>query len=265
MSKIFVSNPMTGFAHETDFATLVSVIKGACIVSLADSDRFIELGLSENLMLRIEGGEGLTVRATLISTLNQGEVSSVRLQLIAEGEEPSAALVERRLHSLRQVYAITLLLNAERGEELGAALRVDPNADLEQLLLREEERLFLQAAEAAGPGTWYVTALTKIGKAPQTALNTLSLVYGEGRRMLIERVRAATDLKNEDVEAKRIANEAARRKAVIDTFTGLERIKNKEDRERARQILLSNITSANPQLAAPTIAGLLPRPDPKNP
>src|ERR1700723_411321 len=106
MSKIFIANPFAGSSYETDFATLVSVVKGTCIVSLADSDRFIELGLSENLMLRIEGGEGLTVRATLISTLNPGEVSPVRLQLIAEGEEPSAAVIERRLHSLRQVYAI---------------------------------------------------------------------------------------------------------------------------------------------------------------
>ncbi len=260
MSRIFVANPLAARVYETDFATLVSVIKGTCIVSLADSDRFIELGLSENLLLRIEGGVGLSIQATVFSTLNADEVAPVRLQLIAEGEEPSAALVERRLHSLRQVYAITLLLNTERGEELAAALRADPNADLEQMLLRDDERLFLQAA---GPGTWYVTALASIGKAPQRALNTLSLVYGEGRRMLLERVRAATDLKKEEVEARRIANEAARRKALIDSLAGLDKIKNQDDRELARQILLSNMTAANPTLAVPTIAGALPPPDPK--
>ena len=101
MSKIFIANPFAGSSYETDFATLVSVVKGTCIVSLADSDRFIELGLSENLMLRIEGGEGLTVRATLISTLNPGEVSPVRLQLIAEGEEPLGIALMMEFNSQR--------------------------------------------------------------------------------------------------------------------------------------------------------------------
>ena len=261
MSRIFVANPAANRAYETDFRTLIAVVKGTSIVSLADSDRFIEFGLSENLMIRIEGGERGTLRATVISTLNPDDVSPARLQLIAEDEEPSAALVERRLHSLRQFYAITLLLNTERGEELAAALRTDANVDLEQLLLRDEERLYLQAA---GPGTWWITVVTKIGKAPQTALNTLSLVYGEGRRMLIERVRAATDLKNEEVEAKRIANDAARKKALIDSFADLEKIKDEADRERVRQALLSSMASANPRIAAPTIAGLLPPPAPKN-
>lgn len=255
MSRIFVANPIADRTHETDFATLVSVIKGTSIVSLADSDRFIELGLSENFNLRIEGGERGTLNVSVVSTLNRDETAPARLQLIAEGEEPSAALVEGRLHSLRQVYAIMLLLNSRRGAELAAALRADPNVDLEQVLLRDDERLYLQAA---GPGSWWVTALTKIEKAPQKALNTLSLIYGEGRKMLLERVRAATDLKNEEVEAKRIANDAARKKALIDSFADLEKIKNKEDRELVRQTLLSNMASANPKLAAPTIAGLLP-------
>ena len=138
------------------------------------------------------------------------------------------------MHSLRQVYAIMVLLMTERGEELAAALRADPNVDLEQVLLRDDERLFLQAA---GPGTWWVTALTKIGKAPQKALNTLSLVYGEGRDMLLERVRAATDLKKEEVEAKENRERCSTEKALIESLAGLEKIKNQEDRELARQFL----------------------------
>jgi hypothetical protein len=258
MSRYF-ANPVAGRGYDIDFATLVSLVKGTCIVSLADSDRFIELGLSENLLLRIEGGEGLTVQATLISTLNANEVSPMRLQLIAEGEEQSAALVERRLHSLRQVYAITLLLSSERGEEVAATLRTDPHVDLEQVLLRDGERLFLQAA---GPGSWFVVA-TAIGRAPQAALNLLSLVYGEGRRMLLERVRAATDLKRGEVAGREIANARARQNAVIDMFAGLEKIKNRADRELAREILLSNMTSANPKLLAPTITKLLPPSTPR--
>jgi len=257
---IFVSNPATGRAYQTGLATLVSIIKGTSIVSLAHSERFIELGLSENLMLRIEGDEGLTVRVTVISTSNADEVPPDRLQLVSDGEESTAALVEDRLHSVRQIYAILLLLYSERQEELASALIKNPAADLERYLIRQEDRLYVQAA---GPGSWWITVLTKIGGAPQAAINTLSLIYGEGRRMLLERVRAATDLKFEEVEAKRIANDAARRKAVLDAFSGLEKIKNPEDRERVRQYFLSSVTSANPKLAKPTIAGLLPESESK--
>ena len=215
---IFVSNPTTGGAYQTGLETLVSIIKGTSIVSLVHSERFIELRLSENLMVRIEGDEGLTIRITLMSTLDAGEISPDRLQLISDGEEPTAALVEDRLHSLRQTYAILLLLDSERREELADALRTDPGADLERLLLRQEEKLYVQSA---GPGSWWIAVLTKIGKAPQTAINALSLLYGEGRRMLLERVRAGTDLRFEEVQARRIANEAARRKVLIDSFSGL--------------------------------------------
>jgi hypothetical protein len=272
MSRIFVANPFAGTGYETDFADFVSIVKGTSIVSLADSDGFIEFGLSESLMIRIESDERGTLRVTVISTLNPDEVSPARIQLVAEDEEPSAALVENRLHNLRQFYAITLLLNRERGEELAAALRRNPDVDLEQLLLRDDERLYLQAA---GRGTWWVTAVTKIGKAPQAALNTLSLVYGEGREMLLERVRAGTDMKKAEVdlkraetdlkeaeaEAKRIANDVARRKALIGSFADIEKIKNQADRERVREAFLSSMASANPTITAPTIAKLLPPPD----
>lgn len=75
MSKIFISNPRLGARYETDFATLVSIIKGTSIVSLADSDRFIEFGLTEALLVRFERDEGDRLQATLISTLNPDQVS----------------------------------------------------------------------------------------------------------------------------------------------------------------------------------------------
>jgi hypothetical protein len=262
MSRIYIDNPLTRLNYQSDFETLIALIKGTSIVSLADSDSFLELGLSERLMLRIQPGERGTLRVTVFSTLNADEVPPVRLQLIAEGEEASAATVETRLHSLRQVYASMVLLNSGRGEELAAALRADPNTDLEQNLLHDKDRLYL---EAAGPGSWFITAWTQVRKAPQKALNALSLVFGQGRDMLIERVRADTELKKEEVEAKRIANEAARRKLWFDTVKQLEKIKNPDDQELVRRLLLSNTNSANPKVSGPIIAGLLPPPKPKNP
>ena len=73
--------------------------------------------------IRLENGEDDgPVQISLFSTLNVDDVSPVRLQLINDGEAPAAALVERRLRGLRQVYAITLMLDAGRGEELATVL-----------------------------------------------------------------------------------------------------------------------------------------------
>lgn len=144
-----------------------------------------------------------------------------------------------------------------------AALRGGgPDIDLELKLLKDEERLYLQAA---GPGTWYLTVLTKIKGSPQAALNALSCIYSQGRDMLLDRVRIATAMEGEKLEKMRIENEGERRKLFFDTLAKRQKIKSPEDRELVRQFLLSNMNSANPKIAGPIIAGLLPPPEPKTP
>jgi len=66
------------------------------------------------------------------------------------------AFVEERLRSLRQVWAIVYMLNDGREEALAAAIRENPNIDVEKSLLKDDYRLRLQAA---GPGSWFVTTL----------------------------------------------------------------------------------------------------------
>lgn len=258
MSRFIVANPRTGDAYQTDFAELVDLIKGTTITSLADSDQFLELGLSENLQIRMEHDDRGGLQVIVFSTLNESEVRPVRLQIINDGEEPNAALVGRRLYNLRQVYAITLLLDTGREKDLADLLLKEPRADLERALLAEDERLLVQAG---GPGTWWITVLTKIGGAPQTALNGLSLIYGKGRTLLLERVQAATEIKKEEATAKALANEKARDQRIIDLAKALEKIKDPEGRAAIQSRLHSELNSANPQLAGPTIAGLLPAPE----
>jgi hypothetical protein len=202
MSVIFVTEPrVLGSAYRIDFPTLVEIIKGTSITSLADSEQFIEFGLSERMNIRFESGQnGGPVQIGLFFTLNPDDVLPARLRLINDGEEPTAFLVEKRLHSLRQVYAITLLLEAGRGAELAATLLKDANADLEQTLLVPDEWLYLQEA---GSGSWWVVALTKIKGAPQKALNGLSLFFGEGRSLFLDRVRAGTQIKQQEAERHR--------------------------------------------------------------
>lgn len=205
MTSFFLGHYTDGsFVQEQiGFQELVSLIKGTSIVSLADWNEYIEFGLSENLMLRItkDGGVFSDVQTTVLSTLNSEDGSPVRAQLINDGEEPSVQLLEERLYNLRQVYAIILLLETGRSEELAELLLKNPGADVEQELLNIDERLHIQAA---GPGSLWVvlqTAYKKISSAPQFALNMLSLVYGEGRQLLLRRARASTIKQEEEARA----------------------------------------------------------------
>lgn len=261
MSRIFISNPSKRVVSEIDSGTLVSVIKGTCITSVSDSDRYIELRLTEGLLVHIENSEPGALRINLTSTLNRDEIQPVRVQIVAKGENPSAALVEHRLYNLRQVYAIIFLLNAGREKQLAAVLHRRPNADLEKLL-REKERLYLIAG---GPGTWWFTLLTKVKGAGQKTLNILSLLYGEGREMLLRRVRAETEgkeaetaVKKIDVEKEKVKLKGMQINAAIDTFKKIDKIKNRKHRAAIKAILSNNSDSINPK-----ISGLFPPPNPE--
>jgi hypothetical protein len=252
MSRYFIADPRSGKSNEIAFSDAVTLLKGTSILSLADAEGFLELGLSENLLLRIEGRESGTLNAAIISTLNPDEIAATRLQLIADGEEPSAALVEHRLHNLRQVYAVAYLLNDGRGEELANAVRNNPGIDVEQSLLKEYERLYLQAA---APGSWFVTAITKVRGAGQAALYGMGALYGEGRGLLLERLRTANKIQAEELKKRQIENAKAAADAAIDIANKLNRIKDPESREAVRVLLLSHSNEINPR-----ISGLLPPP-----
>ncbi|ABE61465.1 hypothetical protein Nham_0575 [Nitrobacter hamburgensis X14] len=251
MPHFLISDPRTGAARVIDFAEFITIIKGTSIVSLATSDNFLELGLSERLMLRIEGG-GENFTAAVISTLNPDEIAPVRLQIVGDGEEVSAAVVEQRLRNLRQLYAIAYLLSEGRGEELAAAVRADPNLDIESSLLKEHERLYL---EAAGPGSWFVTAVTKVKGAGQAALYGLGTLYGEGRQLLLERLRTANAIQAEELKKRQIENYKLAAMTAIDIDKQIEKIKDGESREAVRKLIAANSAAINPK-----IAGLLPSP-----
>ena len=124
------------------------------------------------------------------------------MQLIPEGDAPTAVAVEQRIHSLRQLYATTFLVNAGRSEELGRALTSNPNADLESLL-NEKDRLYISAASE---GTFWLTVLTKTKVAFRSLTTIVPLFYVEGRQALLDRMRANTAL-------KKIAVQKAERRA----------------------------------------------------
>jgi hypothetical protein len=276
MTKTFASYAQTGNSYQLDFSFFASLLKGTSIVSLAVSDRSLELGLSENLLVRIESPEPGEIYATVLSTLNPDETAPVRLQLVSDDERPTAALVEERLRNLRQVYAIIYLLNTGRQGELERLLSNSPNVDIETALIKESDRICL---EAAGPGSFDVVGIVKeyASKGGRYALRGVSLLFGEGREVLMEKFRlenklkqsqiglknAETEVAKEKVESEKIANEKARGDALLDWVLKAQEIKDSAIREQVLNELMSNARRLNPALPSPDKLPALPAPPKK--
>jgi hypothetical protein len=138
MAHFVAMDSRANASTEIDFADVVTLLKGSVISSMAAGDGFIELGVSARTNVRFQTDESGDIIAVLVSTLNPGEIPPQKIALIVEGEQPAAYLIEARLHAMRQLYAINLLLSTDRAEVLAAALVEDSEIDLEKFLLDEE-------------------------------------------------------------------------------------------------------------------------------
>ena len=83
----------------------------------------------------------------------------------------------------------------------------------------------------------------------------MGMMFGEGRQLLLERLRTANALQKEELRKKQIENDRASAKAAIDLIVKLEKIRDPNRREAVRTLLLSKTADLNPN-----IAGLLPPP-----
>ena len=113
LDDIVFVDPINGTQAHLSFPELVSLIKGSSIKSMALADDYLELGISDAVNLRIQG----SFQILLFSTLNRGENPPVRLRILATDETPTAKSVEQRIHSFRQLYALSSLINAGRSDE----------------------------------------------------------------------------------------------------------------------------------------------------
>jgi hypothetical protein len=139
MPRIFIIDPSDDKRIELDFAALVTLIKGSSITSMAHSDKFFELGLSDAFNLRVQT-DNAEADILLFSTLNKGELPPVRLNIMGDDKVPTAEALEKRIHSLlRQLYATAFLIDAGRSNDVAQALKQNPDTDLEASLLKEED------------------------------------------------------------------------------------------------------------------------------
>lgn len=190
-----------GSEVEVDFIDLFSLIKGMSIKSAADwgEGRF-EIGLSGGLLLRIfQTPDGLSLN--VVSTINKDEISPLILVLPSETERPSAGDLEKRLHGLRQLYAIVYLLD-RNDTRLGLFEKyAEENIyfDIESACLGPDERLYI---ESFAPGSWITTIWTKTKEAKSALTLLAGTVYREGRENMLRRIKAETRIKEVEAESK---------------------------------------------------------------
>jgi hypothetical protein len=247
MAKITVFDHITNTSVEIDFADLATLIQGSSIKTLMIADDFIEFGLSDAFNLRIHGQSDIL----LMSTLNKGELPPVRLHLTSGDEALTAESLERQIHSIRQLYATTFLVDSGRSAEIGAMLSKNPQADLEASL-SEEDHLFISSASE---GSFWLTVVTKTSGAFKSLANIVPLFYDEGRQALLQRVRATTELKQLDVRQKKMEVRYEEANRLVDLVKKIEGIKDPHLRETVRDSLSTSMVALGQQPL------LLPKPD----
>ncbi|WP_343897098.1 hypothetical protein [Craurococcus roseus] len=256
MPRFAILQPPRSSTYRIGFEDFIGISKGLSISSAAastDDSRgpdFLELGLSQTYNLRIQADQDSLV-VSLVSTLNPGEFAPVRLEIIGPNEKVTAELLEHRIHHLRQIYAITLLVNEGREDDLARVLRERPSADLEQDLVGEEDKLLVLDAS---PGSLIISLIAKSKKAYNSLLYACAVPFAKGRDALLGRVAAGTALAELEVLAKAQDLRLKGAHGVLDLAKKIDTIKDKEVRELIRQRLLTDmtgLTSAVPKSSEP--------------
>jgi hypothetical protein len=208
MANINYFDVNTNNSKTLNFGDLVSLVKGASITSLAVAEDYVEFGLSDAFNMRIDAQNNIT----LFPTTNKGEAPPVRLTLIMNDETPTAQIVESRIRALRQIYAITFLIDAGRESEIATALNSGSPVDLEDLI-DTENKLFVKSASE---GSFWLTVATKTAAAFKSITRIAPLFFDEGRQAVLERVRANTELTKLDVDKKRLEIHMQKANGLID-------------------------------------------------
>lgn len=235
-------SPVDDGRIELEFADFIDIMKGATVRSCATSDDFVELGLAEEINVRFQTDPSGKLTVYLVSTLNEGEIPPLRLRLIGDDEPASAGLVEARIHQLRQSYAITYMVRSGRSGELKSEIIRNPKVDIEERFVPEEERLHIAAAAS---GSFWLTVVTKSLKSYEAIKFSLALPFKAGRRALLRRVEAETELKELAVDEKRLEIGLKRVKGAITTINDIEEIKDPDIRAAMKKAFAANFDAAD--------------------
>jgi hypothetical protein len=188
---------------ESDFAGFVSIAKGRSIISAADwgKGRF-ELGLSGGAMLRVFTGINTKTEVNLIETLNSNELPPLMISLGDMPQRVPLATIERKLRGLRTLYAIFLLLHTDRLADLFQFLANNPEGDIEQALVSEEDALNI---ESISYGSWVLAVWAKTKASYKAVASVAGLAFDRGREAFLWKLEADTRLAQAKARREEIA------------------------------------------------------------
>ena len=254
MPRFVVFQPPRSSATPISFENFIGITKGLPISSAATSTEdsrgpdFLELGLNQAFNLRLQA-DGDTLVVSLVSTLNPGEFAPLRLEIIGANESVTAELLEQRLHHLRQVYAITLLIDGGRESDVARVLRDQPLADLEHDLVSNDDKLVILDAS---PGSLVLSLIANSKKVYRALLYTCAVPFAKGREALLGKLIAGTALAELEVKAKAQDLRFKGAHEVIDLARKIEAIKDVDTRDLIRKRLLADMAGLTSTEALPS-------------
>ncbi len=174
--------------RESDFAEFVSIVKGRSIISAADwGNERIELGLSGGAMIRFFGSPINYSEVNLIQTTNPDELPPILISLGDMPQRVPLATVERKLRGLRTLYAIFFLYHSDRLGELLHFVEANPDGDIEQNLLSEEDALHV---ESISYGSWVLAVWAKTKTSYKAISSAAGLAFDRGRDAFLAKMEA---------------------------------------------------------------------------
>jgi hypothetical protein len=225
---------------EITLEELDELLRGTSIRHVKDWDKHIlHVQTADNLTLVFNGEDDLYV-----DVVDSGE-PDYRIQLLEKGS--TAMEIERRIYSIRQLYAITFLLHSGRLEKL-KEFEFDYSHDLEQNFLAPDE--WLQFSSTSVGSFW--TALKSASATGRQAIAAVvGTFYPEGRSALLRHLRAKADSaeldvrkkelevssKELDLERKRIALEKFRRDEALKFMKDFQKITNPAQKEMLMRLM----------------------------
>lgn len=241
--------------RESNFSEFVSIAKGRSIISAADwgNGRF-ELGLSGGAMLRFFGSSPKNAEINLIATLNKDELPPILISLGDMPQRVPLATVEKKLRGLRTLYAIYFLYHTGRLSDLISFLEKNPEGNIEQNLLEEDDLLHI---ESISYGSWVLAVWAKTKASYKAVSSVAGLAFDRGREAFLSKMEADTRLVQAKARREEIAADSDEFKLKQSQLDYMLKISGKVEsqivRENLENIMINatrNLTSGDPDDSA---------------
>jgi hypothetical protein len=178
--------------------------------------------------------DGTEIRAGQHLTLvcQDLENRQVKFKVATGGGELTARDVEATMRSLRQLHAVSFLVETNRFEKASS-----DQSDYEDLL-DPEDRLFVESISA---GSIWITLATRSREAFRSIVQIAAVFSDAGRGALIRKVQADASLRELEVDRSALENDLRRANGFVDLISKIERIKNPTVRDQAREAVFANL------------------------